>query len=306
MNRLFRFWFGEVDARPFAAVRMTVAGAGIFLWFGTVRTLLRYYSDAGEFPIEAARGWSSEWVARFAMPDWLGAPAAVGVLSAVQLFFLITLLLGYRVRTSAVVTAILAQWFCFRNPILANGGDEILRLLTLSLAVAYVAVPELSGIWSLDGRRKSRTEERIPAWPLRLIQIQIVIVYTEAGYWKLVGDPWYTGDALYLALGNQTFTRFGVPAWAGLQTPFTVATLAITLWEALFALLVIFPHTRRAALVFGVILHLGILAFMNIGVFPVVMLAAYPAFLAGREVEALAAWAGRWAGWFRRAFSSAT
>ena len=134
-----------------------------------------------------------------------------------------------------------------------------------------------------------RSPALIPAWPIRLIQVQIAIVYFVAGFWKVVGPPWWDGSALYYAFAGSTFSRLGA-AWAESipRVFFIAATVSVAWWEFLFPLLVGLRRLRRPALAFGVAMHLGILVTMNVGIFPYAMLACYPAFLTESEAGALA------------------
>ena len=68
-----RFWFREVDALPFALVRVGLGLAALQLWVGTIPLVRRYYSDVGEYLIADAARWGSEWVTRFLMVDPLGS-----------------------------------------------------------------------------------------------------------------------------------------------------------------------------------------------------------------------------------------
>ncbi len=293
-----RFWFARVDPLPLAVLRVGVAVSGIYLWAGMIPVLRRYYSDLGEFPLSAAREWSTEWAARVLLPGFAGSYGVVLALAVVYLAMLIAMLVGYRTRIATIAVAVLTQFFFFRNPTLANGGDEVLRLVTFSLALAFLAVPVHARAMSLDRRIAIRRNPPapvgppapVPAWTLRLVQVQVGIVYLVAGFWKVMGRPWWDGSALYYALDNATFSRFGVPHAPWLHWFYVPLTVSVAWWEFLFPLLVSLRRTRVPALLFGVMLHVFILVAMNIGVFPVIMLACYPAFFRGAELRA----AGRW------------
>jgi hypothetical protein len=292
-----RFWFDDVGGTPFALARVGIALAGMQLWFGMVPLMRQFYSDAGEFPIAEARTWSAEWVARFLMPDVLGGYAASLVIFVAWGVALAALALGWRTRLAAWVNWILFVWLFHRNLFLANGGDEVFRLASLYLALGYTVLPAERRALTLDRRRAAAAgvpaDPRMSAWPLRFIQVQIALVYLVAGFWKLVGPPWWDGSALHIALANPTFSRFGAPDWAWLHLPYLVLGLAVSWWEFLFPALALMPRARLWSLAFGVVLHGAILALMNIGVFPFVMLGCYPAFLKEHEARRVVAMIGR-------------
>ena len=298
-----RFWFAERDGLPLGLVRIGFASASLCFWAGMVPWLRTYYSDAGEFPIAFARLWGSEWIGRFLMPDALGALPVVTALAALWGLALLALLVGWHTRTAALVCWALTQWFHHRNPTFLNGGDELLRLSSLYLAAAFLAVAPADRALSLDRARVLRAgaaagdvigPTTVPAWSVRLIQVQLIVLYLVSGFWKVIDPAWQDGTALWVALASPTFTRFGAPGGAP-QWLFAAATLMVAWWELLFVALVWIPRARRVALLIGVAVHLFILVFMNVGVFPVAMLGLYPAFLKPEECRALIGPFARWA-----------
>ena len=119
----------------------------------------------------------------------------------------------------------------------------------------------------------------MPRWPLRLLQLQIAIIYLNSGLWKLFGEAWRDGSAQQLAANVNLFRRFPVTVPSELDwlaTPLTYLTL---FWEISFPVLVCFRITRLAALLCGVAIHLGIMGLMEVGTFSLMMLATYVAFL---------------------------
>ncbi len=284
-----RFWFAPVDGTGHALVRILYALTGLLLWTETVPTLARFYGATGEFPAAAARLWARSTVARLVLPDFLGSAGAAALLMSVLLVALVALLVGYRTRTAAIVSWALVTWLQLRNPTFLNGGDDVLRLIGFYLAAGYLAIPAGARALSLD-RRMAAAEGRarpavVPAWTVRVIQIQLCLVYFVAGFWKTLGTAWWDGSVVYYALGNPALTRFGFPDLPAFQPLFALASSAVVLWELAFPLLVAFRRTRLAALGFGVLVHGVILVGMNIGIFSFAMLAAYPAFLDGGRLR---------------------
>ncbi|GDX82179.1 hypothetical protein LBMAG42_39900 [Deltaproteobacteria bacterium] len=147
--------------------------------------------------------------------------------------------------------------------------------------------------------------ERIPAWSRRLLILQIVVMYFTAGIQKtaVAWWPWGGFSALYIVLQDMAVAR--VPfAWLRALYPATQLLTAATMlfeWLAVFVPLAHwFRWTRsrggwlraqfnrldfvRWWLPLGVFMHLGIAATMQIGIFPWVMLALYPAFFHPDEI----------------------
>jgi hypothetical protein len=97
--------------------------------------------------------------------------------------------------------------------------------------------------------------------------------------WKLMNPLWRDGTAVHYVLNSNVFHRFPNALPDGFLWFAMVGTYLTLLWELGFPFLVLWRPTRYFVLVLGVVMHLGILAAMEIGPFHFVMLAAYPAFL---------------------------
>jgi hypothetical protein len=222
------------------------------------------------------------------MLDALGSyPVVVGMF-AIWGLSLSALLVGWHTAAAAWLSWLLTLWFYFRNPTFTNGGDEVVRLLTLYLALGYSAISPGRRALTFDGARARAVESQTTmqvheAWPLRMIQVQICLVYLASGFLKVVGPAWWDGSALPLALGNHTFSRLGAPDWTWAQPFFAIGGIAIAWWELLFAALMVNKRTRVPALWFGVAMHAGIFVTMSIGIFSVIMIGGYAAFLTPAE-----------------------
>lgn len=274
-----RFWFAEIDGTTHALVRIAFAAVGLALCALTLPLLEGYYTNAGAFTTADARAWSPGEAVALLQLDVLGSyPAALALLLLLAAA-LACLLVGYRTRLAAAVSFVLLAWLQARNPTFLNGGDEILRLTGFYLAAGYLALAPEDRALTLDRRRTGADgRARMPAWPLRLLQVQVGLLYAVTGFLKLFGAGWWDGTAVYASVANANLTRFGLPEWAGLEPLFVAAGIAVVWWEFLFPALVAWERSRRAALGFGIAFHLGIFATMNIGLFAFAMLATYPAF----------------------------
>jgi uncharacterized membrane protein YphA (DoxX/SURF4 family) len=193
----------------------------------------------------------------------------------VSLTALFTAGLGTRVLNVAV-------WFltmCFinRNGNIQNGGDD-----TMQVALFLLMLSPSGRALSIDAwlrRRWARFREApepgpayTPAWPVRLIQIQLAVLYCTTGLVKLKGTglfegTWWDGTSVHYVLNYVTMSRW---SYAQLPVPFWITAplsyLAVW-WEALFPLLVLNRWTRRWALWFGVLFHLGIWLTIEVGWF---------------------------------------
>jgi hypothetical protein len=209
------------------------------------------------------------------------------------------LLLGLGTRLAAISVWLLSTSFANINSYVDNAGDQVRYILTL-----YLMLAPCSAAWSLDAwlRRKGgklRGRPLIYPWALRLLFVQMVLIYWCNGLYKVTGSDWPAGDSLYYVLGDLQLTRW---SYAQFPTPYVltkVLSWTVLAWEVTFPLWVCLPWrwlgdrlARRGgarahwparlvrnvpvlALAFGVAFHVGIGLSMELGFFVPYMLCMY-------------------------------
>jgi Vitamin K-dependent gamma-carboxylase len=289
-----RFFFAEIDARRLALLRI---GVGIIafltlLWWAPRVELLD--SDAGWLPASdlvrevGASSWSLLYV--------ITTPFAVKVFHWLAMASALAMAIGLFSRAAAWATFVTLVSFQHRDALIVYGGDVVLRLLVLGVALGPSGATLSVDAWL---RRLSDAggapRATMPAWPLRLIQIQIAVIYLMTGLAKLHGSTWRDGTAIAYALALPQLVRFDLSPILALR-PVAAAVRALAWftvsWELGFALLVCSRLGRRFALGVGLAFHLGIIVFMRIHWFGYIMIVSYLAFV---RVETLLA-----APWVRR------
>ena len=282
------FWFRDVSGVAFGLVRIAFSATLLLTLLEFAPMLADQYTGSGYFPISSARQWSwGNLIALFHVDafDSLGAIVAI---YTTLLFATTLLLLGWRTRLASAAVFALLLWFQTRNPTYLNGGDEVLRLMAFYLFLGFLVVPPHMRSLSVDRWLATADEGtssfsdrltggRMRIWPVRMVQIQICLLYVVAGAWKLAGESWWTADAVFYATQNPQTARLLLPTAAWTQPLYWVASVSTAWWEFTFGLTYGWRRTRSFALAFGVCMHVGILLTMNIGFFSLAVLAAYPA-----------------------------
>jgi hypothetical protein len=164
---------------------------------------------------------------------------------------------------------ILQVSFAHANPLVLNAGDQVRGFILLLLPLC-----PCGAAWSWDARGNT-TPRWVHPWPIRLLFVQMVLMYTFAGVYKLAGDHWPAGHALYLVLSDPTVCRW---PYGALPVPYLLTRLltwTILIWEVGFPLWIYLRTTRATALWLGVVLHLGIGLFLDLGLFALYMVCLY-------------------------------
>lgn len=249
-----RFWFTPAPTSTLAVLRI---GVGVL----AALTAVTLWADLDVFY----------------RATWLGDRAARGVVAALACGAVL-LIVGLRTRVVSVVVLLCLLTLASVNPYVFNSGDDLLRYLALFVALAPAGVA-----LSVDSRRREGAAWRFPprpVWPLRLVQLQVTVMYAAAVWHKLQGDRWVDGTAASYPLRIPDMVRFPVPTGI-VESPamahlLTWGTLAI---EVAIPVLVWNRRTRPWVLGLGVALHLSIDLTLRAGFFSWVVLVAYVAFV---------------------------
>lgn len=261
-----------IDARGLAAFRIALGLLVLADLLFRARELTAFYTDAGVLP-RATLAEVAPMQARFSIHALAGSTAGQALLFLVAGCLAVALLVGYRTRAATVgVTALHASMYA-RNSALMNGGDAL-----LILALALGAFVPLGGRWSVDAlRRRESGAEPTRTWIASLgtatLLVQLVVVYLSNAAFKHGSDPWMGGTAVRTVLELEQFSVLLGPA----LTNYPALLAAINwLWVAmLFAspLLLLTTGWRRSLVVAGfAAAHLGMLATMRLGLFPLVVI----------------------------------
>jgi hypothetical protein len=286
-----RFWHQPLRAERLAATRILLATAAL------TEQLVQYFPYVALFYGPegiAPQGLHDEyllsvwrWPILLFNTDDL---TVVWTLFWVRFAVTVAFLVGWQTRLMNVLLYFLTMAFLCRNPTLENGSDD-----TLMVALFLMMFAQSGRVFSVDSWLRQRRNgtisppkpEYTPAWPVRLLQIQLCMIYLSTGLAKLVqGDPffettWWDGTSIhytmnYITMGRRSYAELPLPLW--ITGPATYLSVG---WEVLFTPLVLFRRTRWLALWFGVLFHLGIWLTIEVGWFSFYTLALYGVWIPG-------------------------
>lgn len=244
------------------------------------RDLQMYYGDDGV--LSRALFLQQSWLLSEYQPF-----LATGSTWGLTLFFLlggaagVSFLLGHRTRLAALLCWLFTVALQLRNPLVLDGGDEILRLLLF-----WCPLLPLSARWSFDAKDHpewKRLPNRYRSVATAGIYVQFSLLYFFAAFLKTGADWTETGQALYYTLSIDQFaTHLGKRL---LEYPELLQSLTtVVLWgEFALAFLVLLPPKwlwpRLLFLLAAGGFHVGIGASLHFGIFMFIMVCGLTAFL---------------------------
>ncbi len=266
-----------IPAERMAALRIAVAVTLLLdlcttylpyftLFFGT-----EWFGGASLSDSRFVPGHYSWSLLRWLPPEW-GPKALMGVWLASA----VGLLVGWRPLVTGLVAWVCAVSFFNINTGLNNGGDRVRNALLLTVAFGCSGA-----VWGVSAVR-ARGDTRpvlVPAWPARMMFVQLAVLYFFSGYYKFLCPSWQTGYAMYyvaheLSWSTAPALNTAAPLWAH-----RVMSWGTLVWELGFPVLALLPGTRTVTLALGVFFHVLTLFTLEIGHFALYAVAAYAMFV---------------------------
>lgn len=309
-RNMVQFWTLPIPAEPLALMRIATALCVIFSALTSIApNLSLFWFDDGLIPVAVVDQYMQR-NGRFSLLSGVTSQAAIIAGFILWMVSLLFVLVGYFTRIACVVAWLLALSFNMRALWSLNGGDDVAVQLLF-----YLMLSPCGAAWSFDALRRSIKTYRDPEagfelptvrplaqpaliapWSVRLMQIQLVVIYLFNGINKLnlySTNDYLTGEAVYWVLNDLTLTRL---AYDMLPAPLWLCRLlswSTLLFEFGFMIFIFIPRLRPWLLAGGVLFHTGIFITMEIGWFSQMTLCFYPVFLSGASVSAFAAWLAR-------------
>jgi hypothetical protein len=212
--------------------------------------------------------------------------------------FALLLTAGLWTRVSSVVVFLCVTSIQQRNLFITHGGDTFLRVAGFFLMFAPAGAA-----FSLDRlirvRRGLEGNAVAPSapWAQRMIQLELALMYFASFCWKLKGNTWLHGTALYYVIHLHSIARFPIPGWIQHPAILKIGSWFTLLLEFSLGVLIWIRRLRYPLLLIGVLFHLCLEYALNLPMFEWDVLSAYVLFVDPADIERV--WSGIGQRWLR-------
>jgi len=277
----FDHWVRDpVDPRPLAWFRSWLGLLSLVNLWLLWPDMPMWLGNDGVLPAAVHRGLTGGTrISIFMITGY--SDAAIGIIRGLGIAGGLGLWLGIFPRCAAFCAWLAAVSYSYRNMDILHSGDNLIRIGSFFLIFARTG-----GVFSL-----SRSVRRwffpqassgsqppgslVPAWPQRILQVQLCILYLVAGIWKATGPTWRNGSAVGMVLQLGEFQRFPIPDFLLTPVMSQVMTYGTLAFELGFPLLVWIPSLRIPVLLAGLAFHAGLDWVMNVQMFQWLVTAYY-------------------------------
>ncbi|BBY93723.1 hypothetical protein MGALJ_33920 [Mycobacterium gallinarum] len=288
-DRWNAFWFTSEPVYTLGLVRIVFGVVTVGWTLALLPDLYGVFGEQGVAPQPARLDY--QWSV---LEIWPGDRALL-ICWVLLLASGLALTVGWHSRIAAVAVFVLLQSFVRRGMYIVNGGDAILSIIALIMALC-----SCGAALSMDQRRRTGlfwSAQKRSVWPVRLLQVQLSVIYLVSVQAKLTGKTWTEGSAVFYAWRSDgRWAMLPTPEWladsAILVNALSWGTLAI---ELAIAVLVWNRHLRWWVLGAGVVMHLAIMVNLNVAFFSIAIFVLYVAFVPADTVRDIPSRiAGRW------------
>ncbi len=296
--RIGKFFFAEETPFGLALVRIVICIACLLV------TVPRWIHSRELFSTDGA---PSPLALNYGYPDLLPIPSGglAVALMTILTFCCTTACIGWCTRASLAISAVLYTYL--------NLLDSISTMTKYSVITSHVlfllAFSHCGAVWSVDAwlrrRRLGLSQPRsladhptFAAWPRRLIQILIGVVYFGASVTKMHTPAYFSGDQLWHWMITNVNNANPVGEWMTLYpASLVVFAYLCVIWEILFLFVSWRGWGRACLLTMGVGFHAMTTLTLGLYLFPLTCIATYFAFVNSEDVVVASA---RWRRWKRR------
>ncbi len=234
-----------------------------------------HYTNAGVLPTQVIKTYYPFYQYYFSLHNLLDTDFQQRALFLVHFLIALCLLIGYKTSLFTLLNYIFLLSLHHRNPMILQGGDDLLRI-----TLFYMIFLPWGKHYSLDYYFKSKyffkpkKDENEFSWFYLLFMWNVSFVYLFSALLKTEAEWRITGEALYYALNLETIrTSLGRMLLHYPEILKIASYFVYYVQEILAPLFLIFPlnrSIRNSAAILIILLHLFILLFLRVGIFPFV------------------------------------
>jgi len=251
-----------------------------------------YSADGATAPLALGYGYAN------LLPEFSGEVAVA--LHTILLFAMVCTCIGWMTRISLFISFIIYTYLSLLDAISTMTKYSVITTHLLLL----LSCSECGALWSVDAwlaRRRGSHINPLPptsaAWPRRLVQLLIGIIYFGAAITKMNTPTFLSGDQLQLWMLTHINFRHPIGEVLSLYPVLLKSMAYVTLvWEMTFVFLVWRGMLRPYVLAVGILFHFLTALTLGLFIFPLTCFVTYLAFIDEADFLALRHYVRRWAG----------
>lgn len=234
---------------------------------------MAFYGQKGLVPWEVSEALSTTntpslfSVFRLLLPLHVSPDATVYIVTIVYLLALFGLAIGYCTRVMGIAAWLLHIVLTTTGHFTAYGVETF-----TSIALFYCMVLPVGCSLSIDAGKAKKLPHYLITLSVRLLQLHLCIMYLACGIEKALGEQWWNGEAIWMAMQQDQFHTININWMADLPLVPKLLCWSTLLIETLYPVGIFWHRTKRFWLLAIISLHLFTGIFLGLHLFATIMI----------------------------------
>lgn len=293
------FWFAPSSPTTLSAIRVLAGMMLLYTHLVWSLGLTDFFGPNGWLPQDIMREvhasadpdgpgpavGTARWV--WSHFDYIQSPKLMWTVHIAALIVFSLLTIGFFSRTMALLGFLFAVSYANRiTPGAYYGLDKVNCMLALYLMVGPCGARySVDRLWRLRSGNNEVSAASSANLAIRLIQVHMCIIYLFSALGKLLGGPWVTGEAGWLAFAMYEYQSLDMTWIAKHEYLLNLMTHLTVFWELFYCGLIWPALTRPWMLLMAVLVHGGIALTLGMPTFGLAMLIGNLAFVSPKTVR---------------------
>ena len=288
---IWRFFFDDTAPDTLCVLRMIFGAFLVAELLLLTPVVLLYMPDGGPIPFDVVRGEIGSNT--LTLLTLVRSPLGILALHVLGIVAAVGITVGLWTGLSTLIAYVVYLSFMNGALYVWDGGDGVISIVLFLLTLAGLA-GHTRVAYSLDAwiarRRKKPLRTAIPAWPVRMLQLQLCLLYFFSSWYKTQFVEWQTGEALHFVFNQLAFSTFPMAWISNFPILLTLLTYVVLFLETSFPFLVWVRPLKTPLLWAMFLFHLLIRLSMHVFAFTVML----PLLIVFVEPLTVRKWMKRW------------
>ena len=271
---LHEFFLQPLPAAALGLFRIAVSAFALVQLLILLPDWMWLYGPQGLLPWEVSEALATNQmpslpdVFKLLSPLKVSPTMVVYLVTALYFLSLAGLAAGYRTRMMGIFAWLTHLILNTTGHFTAYGVETFTHI-----SLFYCMVLPVGAAWSIDNlKRPSKLPPHLVTLSIRVVQLHLCIMYLASGLEKAMGDQWWSGEAVWIALQQDQFHQVDTGWMAAM--PFIAKCLCwcTLLVETFYPVGMLWRKTRKYWLPAIVSMHLFIALFLGLHLFGALMI----------------------------------
>ena len=264
-----KFFFQQLSAETLGLFRIAVSGFALVQLLVLLPDWMWLYGPHGILPWEVSEALATNDmpslpdIFKLLSPLKVSPVAVVYLVTAIYFLSLAGLVVGYKTKVMGILAWLTHLVLNTTGHFTAYGVETFTHI-----SLFYCMVLPVGIAWSLDSlTNTSKLSPHLVTLSIRMVQLHLCIMYLASGVEKAMGEQWWSGEAIWIALQQDQFSQVDTGWMSGIPLLPKILCWSTLIIEMGYPVGMLWKKTRKYWLIGIVSMHLFIAVFLGLHLF---------------------------------------